>query len=157
MQRLRFFWQDNLVPRVLVTLIQRQERTNKDLWDREIRLTCTVRPEVQESWRPLLKHGVEHMCSRTGSPRIRSWRIAFPQRSLLAAPPLDKGNDDSGSEIVFQRDDAHKILGLLVLLRMSGGTLYPRVPCCPFLPLDKGNEDSGNDISIYGDFTYCQR
>ena len=34
----------------------------------------------------------------------------------------------------------------MLLLRMSGGTLYPRGPCCPFLPLDKGNEDSGNEI-----------
>ena len=45
------------------------------------------------------------------------------------------------------RLDAHKILGLPVLLRMSGGTLYPRGPCCPFLPLDKGHEDSGNEIA----------
>ena len=28
-----------------------------------------------------------------------------------------------------------------VLLSMSGETLYPRGPCCPFLPLDEGNED----------------
>ena len=39
------------------------------------------------------------MRSRTGSPRILSWRIASPQRSLLAAPPLDKGNEDSGNEL----------------------------------------------------------
>ena len=41
-----------------------------------------------------------------------------------------------------------KILGLSVLMRMSGGTLYPRGPCCPFLLLDKGNEDSGNEIEF---------
>ena len=40
----------------------------------------------------------------------------------------------------------HKILGLPVLLCMSGGKLYPRGPCCPFLPPDKGNEDSGKEI-----------
>ena len=28
---------------------------NKDLWDRVIRLTCAVRQEVQESWRPLVE------------------------------------------------------------------------------------------------------
>ena len=39
------------------------------------------------------------MRSRAGSPRILSWRIASPQRSLLAAPPLDKGNKDSWNEI----------------------------------------------------------
>ena len=28
---------------------------NKELWDRVIRLTCAVRSEVQESWRPLVE------------------------------------------------------------------------------------------------------
>ena len=40
------------------------------------------------------------MCSRTGSPRILSWRITFPQKSLLPVPPLAKGNEDSGNAIV---------------------------------------------------------
>ena len=39
-----------------------------------------------------------------------------------------------------------KILGLPILLRKSGGSLYPRGPCCPLQPLDKANEDSGNEI-----------
>ena len=39
------------------------------------------------------------MRSRAGSPRIRSWQNALSQRSLLAAPPLEKGNEDSGNEI----------------------------------------------------------
>ena len=45
------------------------------------------------------------MRSRTGSQRILLWRIASLQRSLLAVPPLDKGNEDSGNEIAPGQDD----------------------------------------------------
>ena len=45
------------------------------------------------------------MRSRTGSPRILSWRIASPQRSFLPVPPLEKGNEDSGNEIVLKGEN----------------------------------------------------
>ena len=45
--------------------------------------------------------------TRTGSPRILSWRIASPQSSLLAAPLLDNGNEDSGNEIGQVMDKMH--------------------------------------------------
>ena len=54
------------------------------------------------------------------------------------------GNKDLWDK-AFHHD---RILGFLVLLLMSGRTLYSRGPCCPFLPLDKGNEDSGNEIGL---------
>ena len=58
-----------------------------------------------------LKHGVEHMRSGIGSPRILSWWNALSQRS-----PLDKGNEGSGNEIGYAHEqnigtgngDAHK-------------------------------------------------
>ena len=47
---------------------------------------------------------------------------------------------------MFQQRDI-KILGLPVLQRMSGRTLYPRGPCSRLQPMDKGNEGSGNEIA----------
>ena len=56
------------------------------------------------------------MRSRVGSPRILSWRIASPQSSLLAAPPLDKGNEDSGNEIaVWTKDHVWSVVALVGL------------------------------------------
>ena len=54
------------------------------------------------------------MRTRTGSPRILSWQITPPQRSLLAAPPLDMGNEDSGNEI-----DSLPLLALAPILGSS--------------------------------------
>ena len=53
------------------------------------------------------------MRSRAGSPKIRSWRIALSQRSLLASPPLDKGNEDSGNEI----ETTHALFRISLLRR----------------------------------------
>ena len=62
----------------------------------------------------------------------------------MSAPPLDKDNEDSGNEIA----NGAKGIVLPVLLRGSGGSLYPRgqrsLLAAP--PLDNGNENSGNEI-----------
>ena len=40
-----------------------------------------------------------HMCSKTGSQRILSWRNALSKSISLPVLPLDKGNEGSGNEI----------------------------------------------------------
>ena len=61
------------------------------------------------------------------------------QSPRYSCPVVGTGNKDLWDK-AFRHD---RILGLPVLLRMSGGMLYPRGPCWPFLPLNKSNEDSG--------------
>ena len=89
----------NLVPRVLVTLVQRwsgqqwSNYPNNDLWgeairhDRILGLPVLLRMCSTDSW--------------TSGLIAQVRRITLSQKSLLAAPPaLDKGNEDSGNEIV---------------------------------------------------------
>ena len=71
-------------------------------------MTCAVKPEFQDFC--IVQRNV-HMRSRTGSPRILSWRISSPQRSLLPIQPLDKGNKDSGNEIAY----SHLAMSWLIL------------------------------------------
>lgn len=51
--------------------------------DLHVRGPVRLNKLFQESWHPFVKHGVEHMHSRTGSPRIPSWQNRLSQRSLF--------------------------------------------------------------------------
>ena len=83
----------NLVPRVLVTLVQRWSGQH----DRDSRTSGSTAhvfdPMFQLTDAKIL--GLPVLLRRSGGSLHAS------QRSLLAAPPLDNGNEDSGNEIEF--------------------------------------------------------
>ena len=79
-----------LVPRVLVTFVQRRNGQQQDSW------TSGSTAHVFEKGTPRLLDFRSYCAYQAVPPG----RITLSQRSLLLVPPLDKGNEDSGNEIV---------------------------------------------------------
>ena len=79
-------------------------------------------------------------CAYKFTTRCRHFNLGTDQSRSQS--PAGAANKDLWGEVI--RHD--RILGLPVLLRRSGGSLYPRGPCCLLQLLDKGNEDSWNEI-----------
>ena len=97
----------------------------KDLWDRVIRLTCAVRPEVQESWRGPLVETWSRTHAQGGSllPRGPCWPLHRWTRVTT--------NEDSENEIVMiVEGNSHMFCSSIAFKKPKPCVILPTLETC---------------------------